>query len=172
MTDFREAFQTGLEAYEKAESARTEIFQVFDELARQVHEASNGRIRIERKDQLGLQQIATRMIEGLTAAPSLPSNRPPPTYEALIATIPNQRQGAKLCDYELSQQGYPVTLVYNKNQMRVRCHDRESLEVALQSLLKHPSTGGKLRTLLALAREDDAGAAQRPPEPDDDSDDE
>lgn len=133
MTDFREAFEAGLSAYDDAERARNEIFEVFDELAEQISEASHGRIRITREDKIDQRGP----LEGWSRRP----------YSALTAATPEGGQTYKLCEYRLSEKGYPVTLDYNKTHDA--CHDRESLEVGLQTLLKHPETGGKIKRLLA-----------------------
>ena len=138
MADFREAFLQGLAAYEEAEQARKEIFGLLDEFAEQVHQASNGRVRIER--------TSVKAREKLPLASDYHNRE----YEAIVALGSSGDEREELCEYSLAERGYPVTLRYAKED--VRCHDGQALERGLQKLLAHPQTGGKLRRLLEGAQ--------------------
>lgn len=133
MADFREAFQLGIQAHNAAERARQEIFGLLDEFAAQIHEVSNGQVRIER---------AKREV----LVPGENFTRKPRSYDAIAAIDSSGKKEEELCEYSLEERGYPVTLRYANDY--VRCHDREALEQALLKLLAHPETGGKLQRLM------------------------
>lgn len=139
MADFREAFLQGLAAYDDAERARKEIFGLLDEFAEQVEQASAGRVRIERSKG---SETSGHILGALSPAGPLRTRE----YDALFARRPSGEQREKLCEYSLSDRGYPVTLRYAKED--VSCHDGQGLERGLRHLLAHPETGGKLQRLM------------------------
>ena len=134
MADFRDAFRQGLAAYDDAERARKEILGLFDEFAEQIEQASTGRVRIERGKQ-------KKMSGNLLLDPFRVRE-----YNALFARRPSGDEREELCEYSLSERGYPVNLRYAKED--VSCDDGEALERGLRQLLAHPQTGGKLQRLM------------------------
>jgi NurA-like 5'-3' nuclease len=148
MADFQKAFRQGLEAYEDAERARKEIFGLFDEFAEQVEQASTGRVRIKR-DKGTEDTVDAPSSYGMVefGKPMVPVARVRTReYEAIVALGSPGEAREELCEYELGERGYPVTLRYARED--VRCHDGEALERGLQKLLAHPETGGKLQRLM------------------------
>jgi hypothetical protein len=142
MADFRDAFRQGLAAYDDAERARKEIFGLLDEFAEQIEQASTGRVRIERGN--GKENMFdTPHVFGVPLPGGTVRTR---KYDALFARRPSGDQREELCEYSLSERGYPVTLRYATED--VSCHDGQALEHGLQKLLAHPQTGGKLQRLM------------------------
>jgi hypothetical protein len=158
MASFQDAFREGIEASESAARAKAEIFQVFDACAEEVNVASKGAIALSRERStrdLEQKRTVSDLVTGV-----LPSSE---SYDALVAhsTGAPQRKRAELCEYRISYQGYPVTLLYA--DVDERCHDKTALVMALESLLKHPVTGGKLRRIMGDAtRQSDTEEKQSP----------
>lgn len=144
MANFREAYETGLSAYDASAQAQREIADLLEELGSQIADASDGTISVKLESGRDVIQAVASLAAGLLSASSvnLPVNE-----TRLIAVSESGTE--TLCQFEIAQHGYPVRLRYGKE--RVSCHDRESLEVGLQELLKQPATGGKLRKLLQRA---------------------
>lgn len=122
MTDFREAFAQGLAASRDAERARADIRGMIDRLAAQVHEASGGRLCIERG-----------------AAPDGETE----VSAASVTGAP--REG--IFRYAVAEAGYPITLRYFRTEER--CRDLPAFEAALKRMLASPAVGGAFTRLMA-----------------------
>lgn len=149
MPDYRKSLEAGFKAHAVAEQATKEIFEVFDDFARQVHEASNQLVRVEREERT--ERTPSYSIEQLIQKPLMafdPSAHHERHYEAIVAMAQNDSE--ELCEYALGELGYPVRLLYARKS--VRCHDRAALESGLQDLLEHPETAGRLRRLMGNER--------------------
>lgn len=132
MTDFRAAFERGQDAATEAELARREIDAVFKELTTQLAEATNGTVEMYRRE--------------YEKSPLIPSYLfgSAGTYWAIVARNPkakgkNERQLAR---WEQGRSGYPCKISWGG--VDHTCHDRESLEWGLVSLLEDPVTGKRL----------------------------
>ncbi|WP_428267068.1 hypothetical protein [Haliangium sp.] len=156
MSNFQEAFEIGQQAFDDRKQARQEIYSVFEDMGRQLEQASQGKLHLRRAraaDVSGLDQAAEgmrRLAINLLGGPQRwIAEDPSFSHELLVAYSgpDDQPRGAEvLCLYELHEAGYPVKLSYSKE--RVYCHDRASLEAGLQDLLKHPDSAGKLRRVM------------------------
>lgn len=147
MANFQNAFKLGLQASEEAAFARQEINAVLDEFAKQVREASQGSIKIERT-------TAPREIRALKTVYHLGLGTIP-DYKTVPVLVASAADGQAtpvhvLCDYELAPAGYPVVLRYA--DVVDHCRDRQSLELGLETLLAAPQTGDKLRQLLQFVK--------------------
>jgi hypothetical protein len=147
MVDFQKAFLKGIEAHDEASRARKEISSVFDELARQIHLASGGRVQIRRDASQRADKTRRVPLEGASGPEAAVS------FGTIFAGAPYAER-YELCSYQLSRLGYPVIITYGGNDYRSQ--DKAALEECLSDLLQDPLTGGKLRRLM--------GAEGTPPE--------
>lgn len=147
---FEDAFRNGIAAFEDAERAIREIVEVFSGFAGDVSRASGGKVEVMRG---GKKEVISGFLQVINfGAPAAPPALEPHTCLIACAILP---QGAPsndskylLAEYALSPAGYPVTLAYSDES--IQCLDRQSLGRALERMLKHPDTGGKLLRLMRL----------------------
>jgi hypothetical protein len=152
MADFKAALKEGFAAAEKAETARLEVEEVLGKLKQEILESSQGKLSIEiRQLELPLsplQQIMASATIGILA----PSPRPEPIrYWAVVATNPtiaNKAPIRELARWKQSVDGYPCTIAWNKQELLY--NDRVALEEGLADLLRDPSVGEQLRSLMEL----------------------
>jgi hypothetical protein len=140
MVDFQKAFLKGIEAHDEASRARKEISSVFDELARQIHLASGGRVQIRRDASQRADKTRRAPPEGASGSPETAVS-----FGTIFAGAPYAER-YELCSYQLSRLGYPVIITYGGNDYRSQ--DKAALEECLADLLQDPLTGGKLRRLM------------------------
>jgi hypothetical protein len=153
MSRFKDSFEIGIKAHENAERATLEVRDVLNAFASEVSEASGDAISINRTDKDLVGAFSRKLISYLTPLDKLPSAEPfnMITAEAVLPKgLHVSDSSFKLADYSLSPEGYPVAISYS--DVAVRCHDRPSLEAALEEMLQHPDTGGKLRRLIEISR--------------------
>ncbi len=140
MVDFKEYFQKGLSAAEKAEVNKNEIDSVFDELNRQLDEATKGKIEISR----------VKFFASSTLA-DIASLKPRETYLAIAA----KNKNVKDCDYKelarwkIDRNGYPCMIIIDRDEMY--CEDKVALEANMQRLLSDPTVGDTLYKLMNIS---------------------
>ncbi|WP_334063380.1 hypothetical protein [Alteromonas genovensis] len=139
MADFLTAYKRGLDAANKAERNRTEIKAVIKELNSQLKDATNDMVGID----IVLKDLPLRGLADIAA-----SSFRPLKYQALCVYNPRKHQSDKveIAKWEESENGYPCTITIN-NQ-RLKCTDKETLEMALEELLADPRTGEAFQTIL------------------------
>ena len=129
MSDFKSAFQNGLEAAKKADASRAEIADVFKDLNQQITDASHGKLAIRRYEferaRSAFQQIALILT-------------PADTYWVIGATNPTitGMQPEKLCNWDEDRAGYPCKLTWGGDEHY--CEDKQALEINLSNLLSDP----------------------------------
>ena len=141
MADYASALQAGIDAAKEAGRARREIREVFDDCAKQVAEATQGKIRVH--------------IESLREPPrtlkemySLDDSERV-TYQAIVASDPTSKDKSthELAKWGPSAYGYPVRVEWGNQDHR--CEDKKALSQCLADLLKAPSVGEVFLTLMA-----------------------
>lgn len=163
MTDFRAAFEAGQKAAEQADLARKEIWSVFSDVSKQVAEATDGKLEISlqkyEKQRLG-QSFFIKPEEFFS---------PPKTFWGIAACNPKatEHKPVRIALWQQEPSGYPCKISWG-NIDRL-CHDRESLEQCLASLLGDAVVGKELGGLLMLPSREETGggAAVDPPVNDD-----
>lgn len=143
MTDFRVAFQAGQEAARAAELARKEIDDVFKVICEQLADVTEGKIEISRQEYEKTQQSSVFPFSASLFAPKK-------KYWAISARNPkaNNDKLREIALWEQGSSGYPCKISWDG--MDRTCHDRESLESCLASLLSDPVVGEKLRGVMML----------------------
>lgn len=151
MADYISAFRQGLDAAEAAEIAKLEIDSVFDEIDKQLREASNGKIGIDRKEfYVKEESIPPFAAAFIATIPYALTGKKRDTYWAIVAynpSIPNSPV-KELATWSLDRAGYPCKLTFEG--INRSCSDRESLENSLAELLRDPNVGEKLSNLIKL----------------------
>lgn len=154
ITSLKDALDQGLEAFERAESSRQEIRDLFESLDETIKAATAGKVL------LGVQEIheLARPLETGGLAGTLEyfgralrgENDLAVWNRWMLRTVgaDGQTKAEELFRAQISRHGYPVSLKFFDE--RYICHDRESLESTLQDLLRRPDVGGKLRKLMAV----------------------
>ena len=145
MSDFKSAFNKGIQAAEAADAANKEIDLVFQDLNKQLAEATVGKLTIRR--QL-LERPRERSLEQYLP-PSGPFEAwlPPDTYWALVAVNPKiESSYDELCEWDSDSAGYPCTLTWGFEKHY--CENKQSLEDTLSELLRDPIISRKMLTLM------------------------
>jgi len=145
MADFKEALEQGFVAARKADLARKEIDEVFDELKAQILQATENKVLIERRLVHGDSQTVDPLsVLGLSRRPPLIR------HWAIVALNPSVDEGTifELAQWARDKTGYPCTVTWNKQDHI--CEDKGALINCLSDLLKDPVVGGKLHTLKQL----------------------
>jgi hypothetical protein len=127
MVDFVKSFQQGLTSAEIAQNAKEEIQSVFSELNRQLHSATDGKIKIE----IGVQGVTWVQSNWFITArnPLIPGS-----------------EIKKLANWSQHPTGYPCTITVGN--IEYVCEDKEALEEAIASMLQNPKVGEYLQSLL------------------------
>lgn len=143
MANFVEAYQAGINAHLSVEQALDEIQAVLTDLDNQLHETTMGQLHVV----LGKSpaQMFMGFVQALNTLMAPPDSGEVSESSCLYAVRTDRDERVALCHISLGAMGYPVTLTYGKDV--VSCHDQESLEMALEDLLKAPGTGRKLFSL-------------------------
>jgi len=144
MPDYKKALTEGFEAAKKAEAARHEIAEVLEVFKSDVLAASDGKLLIEiRNFEEPLETNPFR--QTILAARLL---EPRPSYLALAARNPTVEGSdfKPLARWERSKDGYPCRLLLGKEEQNF--HDRQALEQGLANLLRDPSVGEKLYSII------------------------
>lgn len=139
MTDFRAAFNAGQDAAVRADLARKDIANVFLEVSNQLSEATEGKVKIIRKE-----------FKKDLKWPAIDIFSSPEKFWAIAAYNPNaeDKNPRQLALWEQDRAGYPCKITWSN--IDHSCHDRESLEECIASLLQDPIVGEKLRGVMML----------------------
>ncbi len=142
MVDFIKSFSAGIDLAKVAESNRSEISAVFNELNAQIDGATNGRISIQREQ-----------FPEPAENPFLVYLRSPPKYWAISARhkIHKDAKVWELAKWYQGDGGYPCKITRKDEEMF--CENKEALELALADLLREPSVGTILLNLLNFKAE-------------------
>jgi hypothetical protein len=141
VSNFKSAFNEGLEAAQKAKAARLEIDNVFKDLNQQLTEVSEGKLTIA-QEQLELPRPWAAQLATLL--------EPPEKYWAIVARNPTIEGSSfqELCKWESGRAGYPCKLTWGGNEHY--CEDKQALENTLSNLLRDPIIAEKLVSLMDL----------------------
>lgn len=141
MSDFRTAFNEGLDAAQKAEASRLEIDSVFEDLNQQLTEVSKGKLAIGRSE---VQRTRSWMVQIAEALQS------PEMYWVIIARNPTIEGSSsqQLCEWESGRAGYPCKLTWGGDEYYAE--DKQALEHTLSNLLRDPIIAARLISLLDL----------------------
>lgn len=144
MEDFKSAFKDGLKAAHDAEMARKEIDEVFNDLNKQLTEASKGKLKIERRQLEERRAIAVRIASPL---------EPPETYWAIVASNPTIKdlppiipQFKELAKWQAGRAGYPCKISWGAQEEY--CEDKQALEKCLANLLRDAIVAERLDALM------------------------
>ncbi|AJE02068.1 hypothetical protein [Geobacter pickeringii] len=150
MADYIDAFKQGLAAAEAAERAKQEINEIFRELDIQMRAGSEGKISIDRKEYYVRDQGMAPAFAALATLPYVLGGRKRETYWAVVAENPliPDSPTKELATWTQGRSGYPCKIAFANVDRS--CADRESLEIALDVLLRDPTVGEKLSSLMRL----------------------
>lgn len=146
MPDFAKALEEGFEAARRAEVARHEIDQIFDELSKQLLKATDGKVKISRT-QYEVEET------GWAITPFAFPPKPKDHYWAIAALNPTigRKSQVQLARWVPGEGGYPCTVAWHKQENI--CQDGASLATCLAEMLSDPIVGQKLRSLTKLEPE-------------------
>jgi hypothetical protein len=147
MVDFKKALQTGLAANADAEAKRAEIRSIVGSVSDQLAEATSGALC------LMLRETHRNKVRQLTNVFAVITGETKEVtrveYTALSARRVIEPRGlVDLAEVEMEPTGYPVSIT--SPGTHAYAHDRESFERALEELLAHPDTGGRIQGLLDM----------------------
>jgi hypothetical protein len=135
MVNFAEAYKTGLLAADLAKKNKREINAVFDELNKQLADATDGEIFVSRQRLLGetsKEDVIRHMFSGRINEPKF--------YDAIAAENRFVNNSSKeLARWRQSRAGYPCEIILGSKSMI--CEDRQALENALAIMLCDPVVG-------------------------------
>jgi hypothetical protein len=141
MVNFVEAYKSGLNSAELAEKRKNEVESVFNELNKQLADATNGKIIISRD------QIIDR--DNAIGIMSVLSGGKMTYYSAIVASNPYAKNSTKeLARWAQDRAGYPCKITLDSETMY--CQDKKGLENGLAKLLRDPVVGETLRKLQNL----------------------
>ena len=145
MTDFKKAFQTGLNAAKKAEATRNEIQSVFDDLNSQLEEITGGKINLKRIEKYADIDVRKILEDGIGQMPK--------KYQSIVAFNPTLEghHHNEIANWSESRSGYPCKISYGLNSFV--CENKSQLESVLMDLLKDPIIGEKFSQLIMLPKE-------------------
>jgi hypothetical protein len=138
MVDFIGSFQKGLDAAQKAEKNKQEIYSVLRVLNEQLMQVSDGKLEIS---------IYTKSLP-LLGLLSVVANEHKGAYSYLAAINPlaEKRDHVELAKWKLDSNGYP--LLITTSDYDIYCEDKEAVEKALQDLISNPVVGEKLYSVM------------------------
>lgn len=149
--DLKAALDEGIAAFERAESSREEIRQLFESLDETIKAATSAKVSlvVQRVQDLD-RPVATAGLQGVLEyfRRSLAGDTALATWHvwSLRTDAPDGKPRLeKLFRAQIAQHGYPVRLEF-LGEHNI-CHDRESLEETLRELLKRPEVGGMIHKL-------------------------
>jgi len=151
MADYGKALEQGIEAAKRAEAAKREIADVFEDLKIQVLAATSGRVLITVKEREGMDLMeAMRRMPGLLRIPSQFVSMEAHEPYRISACNPTTKQGNDfaLAFLELDPAGYPCTISWG-DRTNV-CRDKEAVSECLAELLTDPTVGQQLYVLTRL----------------------
>jgi hypothetical protein len=158
MSKFVDAYNTGIDAGQKAIENIKEIDSIFQELSDEISSSSSGKLNIARREMTHKRKVLRRLT---IIEKSLGVHGPSPyydeeiTYDAIV--LESNKSTVEIAEYETSETGYPITLKWSDR--KEGCWDKEALTEALKEILADPATGKAVLKLLSEA-ESDKKAAQ------------
>lgn len=157
MTDFAAAFKQGQVAAQLAIKAKTEIDEAFSAFSRGLSDATNGKLTAFRAEYSSLPGLINSAIASMAE-----TSRPQPkeSWICVRNLLAENTKDKKLARWERPHEGFPCTIIYDKQQ--VRCHDRDGLESALADFLSNAWVGEQLRELLERPLKPNLGSASQP----------
>lgn len=133
MSDFAEAMQRGIAAYNDAKRVRAEVGEVLAELSSEVHKASDGAIVVSVRN-------SSEKLNECTIEAARPDALESGTYFVLVAYASHNFDVYEIiANISIGEDGYPVSFTYASET--VMCFDREETVKTLVDLLSHPVTG-------------------------------
>jgi len=146
MVDFITAFQEGLNAAEIADKNKREINSVFDELNRQLSEATDGKVKVVIRDNI---------LEALSRSISLFTVNQPKKNQAIWALNPLFQSSSKeLAIWNQDPNGYPCKISFGNKEHY--CEDKSDLENTLAIMLQDPIVGETLSKLIRLSEAEES----------------
>lgn len=148
MNDFAIAFHEGLEAATRAEDARKEIDNIFEELNAVISTESHNTVVIERYQHYENPEV------GPSGRVFVHPLKPRKLYWAITAYNPKVGRDKldklrELAKWDMDPAGYPCTITWSKQEHI--CEDGVALSRCLTALLKDPVVGENLRVLMRLS---------------------
>ena len=139
MVDFITAFKTGLNAADIADKNKREINSVFEELNEQLAKATDGKVKVEIRDNFSV--FSLRLFD----------EKQPKKNQAIWAFNPLFKSaGAKeLARWDLDPNGYPCKISFSNKELY--CEDKPALERTLANMLQDPTVGEALSKLIQLS---------------------
>ncbi|QXH77457.1 hypothetical protein [Pseudomonas salmasensis] len=147
MADFKNSFDLGLKAAEAAAAKLAEIDSVFEEMNRQISEASEGKIAISRESRY------SNSINALLGAGIFSNNKKsekPELTTYIVAKNPLSESSTKadIGEIETNKKGYPCEIRFGSDKFL--CEDKVALEKVLSIMLSDPDVGKELARLINL----------------------
>jgi len=149
MTNFKDAFERGLAASERADTLRVEAERTIAEFGRQVREATENKVSAY-LDETWIEKSrrATRgVLAKLTGTPDTEGSKRTHGIFAIARAGKTSSSPEMLCVLTFSPGIYPIELHW-ETEVRV-CHDKTELAYGLESLAEDPRIGKKFRQLIA-----------------------
>lgn len=136
MFDFTKHLNVGLAAAEAAERNRAEIDGVFQELNKQLHDVTSGKVQIDRYD--------------FHESWKFTKDFRPLTYSGLAVFSPISEGSPKeIAKWSMARAGYPCEIELPGNT-KWFCEDKRGLEHALAELLQDPMVGETIQNYMRL----------------------
>jgi hypothetical protein len=136
MTDFAGAFHEGQAAASRAQIAREEIRTVFAALSRQLLAATDGRLNVAIGTPANTLAKWMDLAAGVSKALKPPGAAEDPQVRWICGCNPRAVDASMraVALWHQPSEGYPCIITVQNTELR--CHDRESLEEALLSMLR------------------------------------
>lgn len=141
MTDFERSFRQGLDAAKMAQKSRLEIREVFAELNKQLHSASDGKARMEVVELEEVLSDSDSMLNTLSALAISLRPKEPKRYKAIAIRHSTAKDFRlrEVARWKQGPYGYPCWI--NVDAQEIACSDRQSLEAELAMLASSPKVG-------------------------------
>lgn len=126
MNDFKKHLLAGVAAAKTAEANKEEIYDVINEVDRQLSEIYESKVHFG---------ICDNITKNPLIALSLGKKR----YQGLAISDHKNENAIHLADWYMSENGYPCKITIDGRESF--CNDKEELENEISSLLSHVKTG-------------------------------
>jgi hypothetical protein len=164
MFDFTSSIKAGIAAAETAAENTKEIYEVFDELTKQIESFSDGKLTVKLENSpdvwggrngllstfgmgaIGAVVSGANLASAAAALGETGSNVKKKISLMLIDTQ-NGNQKAALATVDISKLGYPVKFTYGDQVSNAS--DKESLGMILSAILQHPDSGKAMTRMMA-----------------------
>ncbi|WP_139831488.1 MULTISPECIES: hypothetical protein [unclassified Pseudomonas] len=139
MVDFISSFNKGQDAAKKAEANKDEIDSVFDNMNKQLGEASSGALKVD---------IVFKSNPFMDFLSVTSKSKAGGSYWALAAVNPlaESYEPKEIAKWKADQNGYPCLVITDAEE--IYCEDKSALEKALSSLLARPEVGKVFRLVM------------------------